>query len=139
MFIIKQFIKFCIIGITNTGLDFIFFNFLILTTGIYKGEWLGLLNFISFTFASINSYFLNKFWTFNQKETKSQKQNFFLQFFIISLIGCIINTFIVYFITTFIPPFFDISQLLWINIAKCLAAIISLFWNFFSYKFFVFK
>lgn len=134
MFIVKQFIKFCIVGITNTGLDFIFFNFLIWTTGIYKGGWLGLLNFISFGFISVISYFLNKFWTFKKKELSS-----FLNFFLISLIGCLINTSIVYFITTFIPPFFDISQLLWVNIAKLLAAVISLFWNFFGYKFLVFK
>ncbi|MBI4653192.1 GtrA family protein [Candidatus Kuenenbacteria bacterium] len=130
----KQFIKFAIVGIINTGLDFIFFNFLILMTGIYKGGWLGLLNFISFSLATTNSYFLNKFWTFKKKETSS-----FLIFFLISLAGCIINTSIVYSITTFIPPFFDISQLLWVNIAKLLAISISMVWNFIGYKFWVFR
>ncbi|MEK9129833.1 MAG: GtrA family protein [Patescibacteria group bacterium] len=135
--ITKQFIKFIITGTINTGLDFIFLNFLIWLTGIYKGGWLGLLNFISFFLATINSYFLNKFWTFreNQGHTKNQ----FLYFFLISLVGCIINTSIVYFIATFIPPFLNVSQFLWVNIAKLLAISISLFWNFFSYKFLFLK
>ncbi|MEK7167219.1 MAG: GtrA family protein [Patescibacteria group bacterium] len=129
----KQFIKFIAVGISNTVLDFIFFNFLIWLTGIYKGGWLGLLNFISFSLATVNSYFLNKFWTFKKKDSSS-----FLIFFIISLVGCVINTTIVYFIATFVSPFCDISQLFWVNIAKLLAISVSLFWNFIGYKFWVF-
>jgi putative flippase GtrA len=130
----KQFVKFFIVGIVNTGLDFILFNFLIWLTKIYQGEWLGLLNFIAFSLATINSYFLNKFWTFKKKESSS-----FLKFFLISLIGCAINTSIVYYIATFVSPFFNVSQLLWVNIAKLLAILISMCWNFIGYKFWVFQ
>ncbi|MFH1837908.1 MAG: GtrA family protein [Candidatus Kuenenbacteria bacterium] len=136
--LIKQFVKFAIVGVINTGLDFVFFNFLILITRIYKGEWLVFLNFISFSLVTINSYFLNKFWSFrgnNKEKIKIQ----FLRFFFISLVGCIINTSIVYFVATFIPPFFGISQLLWVNVAKLLAISISLFWNFAGYKFLIFR
>ncbi|PKL72188.1 hypothetical protein CVV26_02660 [Candidatus Kuenenbacteria bacterium HGW-Kuenenbacteria-1] len=131
---IKQFLKFSIVGIINTGLDLVFFNFLILATGIYKGGWLGVLNFIAFSLATVNSYFLNKFWVFKKKELSS-----FSNFFLISLISCVINTSIVYSVATFVSPFFGVSQLLWINIAKLLAIFISLFCNFFGYKFWVFK
>jgi len=130
----KQFIKFATVGIINTGLDLIFLNFLIWLTGIYQGGWLGLLNFIAFSLATINSYFLNKFWTF-----KKRGVNFFFQFFAISLVGCAINTSIVYFVATFVPPFFGVSQLLWVNIAKLLAILISMCWNFIGYKFWVFR
>jgi putative flippase GtrA len=137
-FFIKQFTKFALVGVVNTGLDFTILNFLILLTDIYKGGWLGLLNFISFSLATINSYFLNKFWTF-RKDSKEKIKIQFLKFFLISLIGVAINTGIVYILATFIPPFFDFSQLLWVNIAKCLAVAISLYWNFIGYKFWVFN
>lgn len=134
MLILKQFVRFATVGIINTGLDFILFNLLIWLTGIYKGGWLGLLNFIAFSLATINSYFLNKFWTFKNpapfsKTINSKKQFLYhnsnshisqrdiqkgagVKFFLISLAGCAINTGIVYFIATFIPPFFGVSQLL---------------------------
>ncbi len=134
----KQFSVFVVIGGINTAIDFAVLNIEIRLTGITSGSGLFVLNTISFLVAVINSYFMNKYWTF-QDVTKNREETKFAQFITISLIGSGINSSIVAGITTFITPVFDISPILWANVAKLLATSISLIWNFIGYKLFVFK
>jgi len=136
--LIIQISKFVIIGILNTGIDFAVLNLLMWQTGIYSGKYIILLNAISFLVAVINSYFWNKFWIFRAKET-TQTGKEFVQFISITLVGMMINTAIVYSVTTLIPPMFGLSVELWANLAKIAATSISLVWNFIGYKLFVFK
>jgi putative flippase GtrA len=60
------------------------------------------------------------------------------KFVFFTLIGMAINTAIVYSFTTFISPPFNLSLPIWANFSKAFATFVSLFWNFFSYKFMVF-
>lgn len=136
--LIIQFSKFIIIGVLNTGIDFAVLNLLMWQTGIYSGKCIILLNAISFSVAVINSYFWNKFWIFRAKET-TQTGKEFAQFISVTLVGMMINTAIVYSVTTLIPPMFGLSVELWANLAKIAATGISLIWNFIGYKLFVFK
>jgi putative flippase GtrA len=61
----------------------------------------------------------------------------FLQFIIISLVGVLINSGIVYIIATWVNS--STSKEVWVNIAKIVATVVSLIWNFVGYKFIVFK
>jgi len=137
--IIKQFTKFVIVGGINTGIDFFVLNFLIYTTGISTGPELFLLNSTSFSIAVINSYFMNKRWTFQDKTKIEQVSIKFSAFFIISVIGLIINGLVLTGITTNIPAPLGLSAVLWANVAKLIATGFSLVWNFVGYKLFVFK
>jgi len=137
--IIKQFAKFIIVGGINTGIDFLVLNTLIYITGIESGPSLFLLNSTSFSVAVINSYFMNKRWTFQDKTKTEQVTVKFSAFFIISIIGLVINGLVLTSITTYIAPFFGLSALLWANFAKLFATGFSLVWNFIGYKLFVFK
>ncbi|MDD2766500.1 MAG: GtrA family protein [Candidatus Moranbacteria bacterium] len=137
--IIKQFIKFVIVGGINTGIDFLVLNILMHFTGIASGPELFLLNSISFSVAVFNSYFMNKHWTFQDKTKTEQEPIKFSAFFIISVIGLFLNGLILTSVTTFIPPFFGLSAVLWTNIAKLFATGFSMLWNFVGYKLFVFK
>lgn len=137
--LIKQFSKFVIVGGINTGIDFLVLNFLIYITGIHAGPELFLLNSTSFSVAVINSYFMNKRWTFQDKTKIEQAPIKFSAFFLISIIGLIINGLILTSITTFIPAPFGLSPVFWANIAKLMATGFSLVWNFIGYKLFVFK
>ena len=56
-----------------------------------------------------------------------------------SVIGVLINTGIVYLMTTLVIPFAGISEQIWLNIGKLMATFISLAWNFAGYKFIVFR
>ncbi|MDQ5961427.1 MAG: hypothetical protein QG581_348 [Patescibacteria group bacterium] len=134
----KQFSKFVLIGGVNTAIDFAVLNIEIKLTGITSGSGLFVLNTISFLVAVINSYFMNKYWTF-QDVTRNREETKFAQFIGVSLLGSGINSSIVAGITTFVAPVFGISPVLWANIAKLLATGISLIWNFVGYKLFVFK
>jgi putative flippase GtrA len=132
-----QFIKFAIVGVLNTAIDFGILNLLMWAFGIYKGSWILLFNTISFSCAVTNSYFLNKYWTFGELSRIRAGQ--FVKFFIISVGGALINSGIVFGITTFIPPAFGLGKELWANLAKVVATACSWIWNFTMYKFVVFK
>jgi putative flippase GtrA len=135
--LILQFSKFAVVGFVNTALDFGVLNVLIFATGVRGGAYLILLNSISFSIATANSYFWNKYWTFKKKD--SVKVVEIGQFLTVSLIGLAINSGIVYLISTHISPMFGFSPGLWVNLAKVAATGASLIWNFVGYKFLVFK
>jgi len=137
--IIKQISKFVIVGVINTGIDFAVLNALLFSTKIYSGRWLILFNSISFSAAVINSYFLNKYWTFKSQSGEDSKAKQFSQFLIISVIGISINDAIVYGLATFTSPLFGFSAQMWTNVAKLFATAASMVWNFIGYKFIVFK
>jgi putative flippase GtrA len=65
----RQFIKFNLVGLMNTALDFLIFYLLV---------WLGVFYIaaqcISFCIGMLNSYLLNKYWTFAQKGRVHPKQ-----------------------------------------------------------------
>lgn len=132
----NQIFKFAIVGFLNTSLDFGVLNLLSYFTGIYSGFYIIFLNSAAFLVAVINSYFWNKYWTFNQQGGIKGEE--FLKFIAVSFIGLALNSFLVYTITTF-ASFFDMTPQLLENFAKILATAVSLVWNFTGYKFFVFK
>ena len=136
--IIKQLVRFVVVGVINTGIDFLLLNIEMFFTKITSGPEMLVQNTISFGLATINSYYLNKLWTFDDKDKKKGGIKF-AQFLTVSIIGVIINSSIVYLITSNIHPMFGLSPQLWANIAKLAATAISLIWNFLGYKFIVFK
>lgn len=135
--VFKQIVRFGEVGVLNTFIDFGILNLLISLSGITSGILLAPLNTVSFLTAVTNSYYWNKFWTF-EKKSKIKGQEFF-QFLLISGIGWGINTGIVVLGTTFIVPGFTISAGAGVNVMKILAALVSTTWNFLGYKFIVFK
>lgn len=103
LLIIYQAAKFLLIGILNTLIDLGILNFLILITGAASGLSFSAFKGISFLVAVINSYFWNKFWTFEKKETTKAKKEF-VQFFIVALIGLGINVSIASLVVNVIGP-----------------------------------
>lgn len=135
--VLGQIVRFGETGVLNTFLDFGILNLLIGATGITTGVGLAPLNSISFLTASTNSYYWNKFWTFERGGKLAGKE--FLQFLVISGIGWGINTGIVVLGTIFLQPVASLSAGAWVNIMKIAATLISMCWNFLGYKFIVFK
>lgn len=144
----KQVGKFGLVGIINTLLDLGILNILTRFFGVQKA----LANIISVSVAIINSYILNKTWTFKNKEKKWAQQ--FIIFVLLSLVGMAINTGILIFLTerwTTIPNFFySIVEFLNIdkifdkefvvlNSAKVFAIAGSMVWNYITYKKFAFN
>ena len=136
--IIKQAIKFILVGGLNTLIDLGILNVLIFITGIASGLGYSVFKGIYFTAAVINSYFLNKFWTFKAEGAKKGKKEF-TQFFIVSLIGFGINVGVASFVVNIIGSQFGTGDKLWANVGAICATFAAMIWNFLGYKFIVFK
>ena len=135
---VRHFGKFIIVGVTNTAIDFAVYNALMYATHISEGPYVNVFTSISFLVALINSYYLNKYWTFKDKNrTEDPKQ--FIKFFSVSFVGLLLNNTIIFYFVSIMHPAFGLSSVLWANFAKVLATCIVLFWNFIGFKFFVFK
>lgn len=130
---IKQIVKFSIVGIVNTAIDFGILNFLI---QVFSWNVLPA-NTVSFSLAVINSYFLNKCWTFRDRRSINLKQ--FSSFILVSLIGLGLSNILIYYGMWFFNAYdFNISFTWQYNISKAVSAIIVLAWNFLASKFWVF-
>ena len=100
--VIWQLAKFVVTGVLNVLVDFsvlvilifLFRNYLAINSSdILLGigasiTFYSLYKAISFIVANINSYYWNKYWTFQKKDGK---QTEFIQFFVVSIVGFIIN------------------------------------------------
>ncbi len=132
--ILWQFAKFALVGVLNTAIDFGIYNILLHLTKVSKGPELLFFNAISFSTASINSYYWNRGWVFH-----GTKKADFITFFAVTLIGLAINSAILFILTTFVHPIVVTNSAQWANIAKVLATAVSLIWNFVGYRVIVFR
>ncbi len=132
-------VKFLATGVTNTAVDFAVLNLCILLFGITQGDPKYMVfKAVSYIAASTNSFFLNKFWVFKNKEKADGKQ--VGSFAAVSTIGLLLNigiSLLVFYAGTHI--FVDQSVQLWANIGAICGTALVLFFNFVAYKFIVFN
>ncbi len=92
----KTFVKFSLVGVVGTIVDFgfykLFINFLALTPATAKG--------FSAEIAIINNFFLNNYWTFKYRKTKTNLWQKLGIYNLVSLGGLLIGVFIVKFLHT---------------------------------------
>lgn len=132
-----QLIKFGLVGVSNTVVDFAVLYLLSFLFNVFAGPLIVVFNVISFSAATVNSYFWNKKWTFEKKGTEVSKE--FTKFLVVSVIGAGINTGVVYLITTLIGPQLGASPEIWVGVAKLAATAVALGWNFVGYKLWAFR
>ena len=134
---LHQFGKFFIVGFLNTSIDFGILNIMSMRFGVYAGLSVAGVNPISFIVAIINSFFWNKYWTFKSQGKPRVKE--IIQFILVAMVGVVINTGIVVFITGYVSPSFFLTEGRLLNLAKAAATATSLIWNFIGMKMIVFK
>lgn len=138
----RQFIKFGLVGVMNTLVDLIILNIETSITDIRDGSGYAVQKGVSFLAAVIFSYFVNKYWTF-QDTSKEKEAKKFSQFVFVSIIGMIINvttaTLVVTYLKAPVNEIIPFSDSLWVNIGALSGTAIGLFWNFVGYKLWVFK
>jgi len=132
-----QFIKFLLVGVLNTGIDFGVLNLLMFSTGITSGFYYSVFKAISFTCGVTNSYIWNKRWTFKKGKNLEKKE--FSKFFTISLIAFGVNIGVASILVNIVGPIGGISPYVWANISALAAAGFTTLINFFGYKYLVFK
>ncbi len=149
--IVWQISKFGIIGVLNTFVDlgilaflsYIFKQYFLLDSKDILFNVVGGITFysfyksISFILANINSYVLNKYWTFKDIKKKSRAE--YLQFFTISVIAYLINVIIASYVFKDIQPIGGLKVEQWELIGGAIGSLAGLTWNFIGYKFIVFK
>lgn len=133
-----QVAKFVLVGVLATVVDLGAFNALILFSGIASGFYASVFKGITFIVSTSSKYSLDKFWAFEKME-KAGIGKEFSQFFVVTLIGFVVNVGLFSFIDNTIGPQFGIETKPWANLAALFAAIITAAWNFVGYKFIVFK
>lgn len=115
----RQFIVFCLVGVSNTVIDF--FTYILLTRFIdFFSKYFLLANIISFIMAATNSYILNRTYTFKSSNGNIKKE--YIRFILVSCIGLCINTMIL-FSLVHLFSMHDIK-------AKMCAVVVVIFWNF---------
>ena len=129
-------VRFGVVGVVNTLIDFAVLNLLLALFGVTGGWPLVLCNAAAFLGASLNSYFLNKKWTFSQKTGASLRQ--YLVFLALALGGLVINSVVLYLLATGLSRPSWLSPTLWINVAKAAATVASLVWNYLACRYVVF-
>ncbi|MCK4592531.1 GtrA family protein [Candidatus Parcubacteria bacterium] len=130
----KRFAKFSIVGSFNFLVDIIVLNILSYVTGFNKGVFAAIFSAISFLLANVNSYYLNKKWTF-KSNSKNSRYKVFLA---VSIMGVFVNAVVVYNFTTYINQTY-FSDIVWLNISKIVATLLVVFFNYYSYKKYVFS
>lgn len=134
---IFQAAKFFLVGTLNTFIDLAVLNFFIWISGIFKGPFYVLFKAISFLAAVTNSYFWNKYWTFEKREKPKKEE--FLKFLVVTTIGLGINVGVASFVVNVIGPQFGINEKIWASAGAIIAAFFAFLWNFSASKFIVFK
>lgn len=125
-------VRFVIVGAINTVIDFGIMNIL-----RFVGLPVIAANTISTGVAMVCSFFLNKKYTFRNAGSNYVRQ--VILFFAFTMIGIWgIQNGAIYLIATYLPHF-GLSDQLFANVAKLLASVFSLTWNYLTYNRFVFK
>jgi putative flippase GtrA len=130
-----QVVRFGLVGGVNTGLDLLALNALLLLLPTNR-TWLILAyNVVAYSFGAFNSFLLNKYWTFRNKQSMSWHE--LTRFAFTTFFGMVVNTMLVWAIRTFLHPFVQ-SMILWTNISKVLAIIVSASISFLGMRLWVF-
>ncbi len=133
-----QLAKFVLVGALNTFIDLGILILLLTIFGITAGFLYSIFKAFSFSCSVVNSYFWNKFWTFEKKETRVRAKEFG-KFFLIAGIGFFLNVGIASFLVNIIGPQFGLAAEIWAIVGAFTAIICVFMWNFLGYKFIVFK
>lgn len=136
--VLFQLAKFVLVGALNTFVDLGILNLLMIIFAVSAGWLYSIFKATSFICSVINSYFWNKFWTYEHKETRVGGREFG-KFFSVAGTGFLLNVGIASLVVNVIGPQFGVSSEIWANIGAFVAIICVFIWNFLGYKFLVFK
>jgi len=123
---VRQFIKFGIVGVGNTTVDFLVY--ILLTR--YLGLFYLIANAISFIIAATLSFTINKFWTFRDGRRHVIKGQY-AKFLLVSTIGAFLAEGTLFLFVHYL----SIHDLF----AKLLVVGVIVFWNFFANKYWTFR
>ena len=134
----SQIVRFGIVGAINTVVDLAILNLLIFITHTgQRGAMFALFKTVAFVCAVVNSYVMNRSWTFKRVATKTPMLEG-SQFLFVSVLGAVVNVGSSWYVATYTHPFSGIEAKWWPSLAALVGTAFSLAFNFLGYKFWVF-
>ncbi|GAC1433335.1 MAG: hypothetical protein PVS3B3_21160 [Ktedonobacteraceae bacterium] len=112
---LKQMLQFGLVGGLNTLLDLLILNGLLLLFPTTSTTALLTYNVLAFSLGAINSFLLNKYWTFGHKRGTTLKE--LLRFMIATLCGIGWSTLVLWLASTVLHPLV-VNATLWANLSK---------------------
>ena len=136
---VVQIFRFGVVGIINTVVDLAVLNVLILVTHTGQtGTMFAVFKTVAFICAVLNSYLMNRSWTFRRAADKHHIVEG-AQFLFISLLGAVVNVGTSSYVATYMHPRWGIHTKAWPSFAALVGTAFSLGFNFIGYKFWVFS
>lgn len=131
-----QFARFILIGLLNMLVDVGVLTLEVAVTRIHTGAGLVALNSVSFSIATLNSYFFNHRWTFRAGRYDART---FTRFLLVSIGGFFVNDGTIYVAAGLLAHWSLVGPLLRTDAAKLFAVAASTIWNFAWYRYWVFR
>ncbi len=128
----QQVLRFVIVGVSNTLIDFLIFNLLVAFTTILPVP----ASVISYSVGLLNSFIWNRTWTFKHG-TRRGLQSEFPRFVVVNLIGLAVNAIVLWavlWLATSVGVEETLPQFVILNGAKVIALAASMVWNFISMR-----
>ena len=130
---LERFVRFMVVGVTGTVLDF---SILTLLKALLGFPTL-IANTISYSAGILNNFILNRQWTFSDVRNKPARVQFF-QFAAVSLIGLGLNNAIVVLLEGVLGTLIGEPKAGYLP-AKVVATVVVMLWNFFANRWWTFQ
>jgi len=113
-----QFLRFALVGGLNTGIDLLVLNGLLWVLPTQNALLLLLYNSFAYVTGAVNSFFLNKYWTFGRRQKTSRSE--LLRFAAATLAGVACSNTIIWLVSAYFHPLIA-NATLWANVSKLFA------------------
>ncbi|MCB0164429.1 MAG: GtrA family protein [Anaerolineae bacterium] len=124
----KRFVKYGIVGVLGTIIDFGVLNFLIFVMGWSTPFGKFAANIVSTSVAIISNFICHRSWTFPESQSR-RRDTQLIQFTLVSLVGLLLNTLVFYCASHYFFELF-LPMAIAVQLAKATASAVILFWNF---------
>jgi putative flippase GtrA len=117
----KQFLRYCLVGGVNTGVDVLILNILLWRFPTHNVQVLVAYNSVAYTCGSVSSFFLNKYWTFRRTQRPAARE--LVRFAISVLLEVLYSNVLIWLAGKALQPFIP-NVTLWGNASKLVAVVI---------------
>ena len=130
-----QLVRFGMVGILNTLIDVLTLNILLWLFPTHNANLLLIYNSLAYTLGALNSFSLNKYWTFKHKRSATRGE--VVRFAIINVIGIFCNDITIWIVARILHPLIS-SNILWANVSKLSAIAVTFLVSYFGMRLWVF-
>lgn len=115
---VQQFLRFGLVGGVNTLVDLLILNALLWVHPTQRTLLLVAYNSIAYGIGAVNSFVLNKYWTFERRQRTTVTE--LLRFVLTTIVGIVVNDLLIWVLSSVLQPYIS-NTTLWTNASKILA------------------